>query len=101
MKISRWQADIKPTEEEIRQMFEEEGLEPEIETYAPDAQVREHLHPFDEVRMVAAGTLRYNVAGNEFLLREGDRVDLPSNTRHWTRAEGSADCITIVAHRVS
>ena len=66
-----------------------------------DSEVKEHKHPFDEVRMVVAGAMRFNVAGNEFILREGDRLELPSNTRHWTRTEPGSSCITIFAHRVS
>ena len=72
-----------------------------IEELPSGSEVKEHRHPFDEVRMVVAGAIRFNVAGNEFLLREGDRLDLPSNTRHWTRTEPGDPCITIYAHRVS
>ena len=101
MKISRWQADLKPSEKEIESMLTGEGLEPVIESYSSGGAVQEHIHPFDEIRIVASGVIRYNVAGNEFLLREGDRVDLPSNTRHWMRAEGDQESISFVAHRVS
>jgi len=101
MKITRWRADRKPTADEIRSMLEEEGLELTIESYPPHSAVKEHTHPFDEIRMVAQGTIRYNVAGNEFLLREGDRLDLPSNTRHWTKVEGDHECVSILAYRVT
>ena len=100
MKIIRWRADRKPTQEEIETMFRDEGMEFVIEEYAADAMVKDHRHPFDEVRMVVQGAIRYNVAGNEFILREGDRLELPSNTRHWTQSEPESICVTILGYRV-
>lgn len=101
MKITRWRADRKPTREEIETMFKDEGLEFVLEELPASSQVKEHRHPFDEVRMVVSGSMRFNVAGNEFLLREGDRLELPSNTRHWTKTESGEACLTVYAHRVS
>ena|SRR6185437_10302409 len=101
MRIIRWRADRKPTQGEIEAMFIDEGLEFVIETSAAGAEVKEHKHPFDEVRMIVQGAMRFNVAGNEFILKEGDRLELPSNTRHRTKAEPSGDCISVFAHRVN
>ena len=101
MRITRWRADRKPTFEEIEKMLKDEGLEIIIEDLPAGSDVKEHRHPFDEVRMVVKGSLRFNVAGNEFILREGDRLDLPSNTRHWTRVEPDCPCITVYGHRVT
>ena len=101
MKITRWRADRKPTKDEVESLFKDEGLEFMVEELPTGSQVKEHKHPFDKVRIVITGAMRYNVAGNEFILRDGDRLDLPSNTRHWTRIEPGSDCVTIYAHRVS
>jgi quercetin dioxygenase-like cupin family protein len=100
MKIIRWRADRRPTKDEVENMFKDEGMEFTFEEYAAGALVKDHKHPFDEVRMVIAGALRYNVAGNEFILREGDRLELPSNTRHSTKGESTEDCLTIIGFRV-
>lgn len=100
MKITRWRADRKPLQTEVENGFKDEGLEFHIEELPEGASVREHKHPFDEVRVVINGAMRFNVAGNEFILREGDRLELPSNTRHWTKIEPGAVCISIYAHRV-
>jgi len=101
MKITRWRGDRKPTQEEMESMYKDEGLEFMLETYPAGSEVKEHRHPFDEVRMIVAGAMRFNVAGNEFILREGDRLDLPSNTRHWTRAEPTEECVTLCSSFVS
>jgi quercetin dioxygenase-like cupin family protein len=101
MRITRWRADRKPTREEIENLFKDEGLEFVVEELPSGSEVKDHRHPFDEVRVVVSGAMRYNVAGNEFILREGDRLDLPSNTRHWTRVEADSGCLTVYAFRVS
>ena len=101
MKITRWRADRKPTQTEAEAMFKDEGLEYSIEEIPAGAQVKDHRHPFDEVRMVIRGAMRFNVAGNEFILREGDRLELPSNTKHWMKAEPESECISLFAHRVT
>jgi quercetin dioxygenase-like cupin family protein len=101
MKITRWRADRKPTREEVEKMFRDEGLvEFVIEEGAAGDAVADHRHPFDEVRVMLQGAMRFNVAGNEFILREGDRLELPSNTRHKTVVEASGDAVSICASRV-
>lgn len=101
MLISRWQAQVLPTKEQIKMIFLAEGLEPQEEIYPVNSKVTEHRHPFDEVRMVVAGELFINVSGNQMLLRPGDRIEIPSNTRHETHARGNSDCVCVYARRVS
>lgn len=88
-----------PSKELVKMMFEQEGLEPFEEDYNSSIKVGEHRHPFDEVRVVVAGELLFNIAGNQFLLRPGDRVEIPSNTKHWFQAQGSNTCVCICAQR--
>ncbi|MEZ4872228.1 MAG: cupin domain-containing protein [Bdellovibrionales bacterium] len=82
MIITRWQAPVIPEIEQIKNMFSAEGLDPHVETLTPDKSLPDHRHPFDEVRMVAKGEILLNIAGNKLLLREGDRITIPSNTKH-------------------
>ena len=63
-------------------MFVAEGLDPFLETMEKDHNLPDHRHPFDEVRMVAEGEILLNIAGTKLLLREGDRITIPSNTKH-------------------
>ncbi len=100
MKIIRWRAERKPSKQEIENMFKDEGMEFSLEEMPEGAEVGEHRHPFDEVRMILQGSLRFNVAGNEFILREGDRLELPSNTRHRMKAEPGQACVSVVANKV-
>lgn len=99
MIVSRWQAPLVPSKDQIKMMFLAEGLEPKEEVYPANGIVKEHRHPFDEVRMVVTGELFINIAGNQLLLRAGDRIEIPSNTRHETTARGDSDCVCIQAPR--
>lgn len=99
MLVTRWQAELVPSREQIKMIFVAEGLEPKEEVYPPNGKVQEHRHPFDEVRMVVSGEMLINVSGNQLLLRAGDRIEIPSNTRHETTSRGPEECVCVFAHR--
>ena len=99
MIVTRWQAPALPSKEQIKMIFQAEGLEPEEEVYPPTSKVIEHRHPFDEIRMVVSGQIFCNVSGNRLLLRAGDRIVIPSNTKHETLVEGSDPCVSIYARK--
>ncbi len=99
MIITRWQAPITPNKYQVQMILEAEGLEPYEEIYEPQAKVSEHRHPFCEVRVILAGEMLFNISGNQFLLRPGDRVEIPGNTKHFHTAQGGEPCISICAQR--
>lgn len=88
-----------PDKKQIYFMFEAEGLEPMEEVYPPLAQIKDHRHPFDEVRMVVSGQLLMDIAGNRLLLRAGDKIVIPSNTKHSKKTEGDTPCVCICAYK--
>ncbi len=99
MIVSRWQAPVLPTGEHIKMIFEREGLQPFEETYAPGDTVAAHRHPFDEVRMLVKGSLLIDIAGNRLLLRAGDKIIIPSNTKHSKKVQGDTDCVCICSYK--
>jgi len=99
MLITRWQAPMTPSKELVKMMYSTEGLDPIEELYPPQTRINEHRHPFCEVRTVISGEMLFNIAGNQFLLRAGDRVEIPSNTKHWHLAQGNENCLCICANR--
>lgn len=99
MIVTRWQASVLPTLEQVKMIFEAEGLQPSEEVFTAPSVLPDHRHPFDEVRMVISGALFLNVAGNQLLLRPGDRIEIPANTRHSKSVEGSEPCVCVVANR--
>ena len=97
MLIYRWQSPVVPEEDQIRLFFEREGLMPTREFYKSNESVQDHIHSFDEVRMVCKGEMLFNIAGNRLLLRGGDRIVIPANTRHSKTAQ--KDCISFCAFK--
>lgn len=100
MIITRWQAPLKPSREQIQVLFELEGLEPFEEIFEPTHKVSDHRHPFTEVRIIAAGEMLFNVAGNQVLLREGDRIEVPANTKHSQACHGTGPCLSYCAQKI-
>ncbi len=100
MLIHRWQAALVPDLTRMKMMFEAEGLEPFEDVLESGKTIVDHRHPFDEVRMVAKGELLLDILGTRMLLREGDKITIPANTRHTKKAEGGADCLCVCAYQV-
>ena len=99
MVVLRWQAAVVPTIEQMKIMMQSEGLTPVEEIFLGQSKVKEHRHPFDEVRMVVSGELLFNVSGNQLLLRPGDKIMIPSNTKHELSVQGEHPCVSICAMR--
>jgi len=99
MLITRWQAPLVPEKSQVWMMFEAEGLTPYEEVFQPQSTIQDHRHPFEEVRMVVKGELILDIAGNKLLLRAGDRIIIPANTRHSKKVESGEPCICIVANK--
>ena len=100
MIVTRWQASMLPSKQQLRMMYNLEGMVPEEEIYRPNEAVADHRHPFDEIRIVIEGELHMNIAGNKLVLRPGDRILIPSNTKHSMANEADSDCVSYCAHRV-
>lgn len=99
MIVKRWLAPIIPNKEQIQSFFEKEGLEYKEEDFKAGTKIESHRHPFDEVRMIIKGGLLYNIAGNKLLLRDGDRIVIPANTRHSKEVQGPDNCISLCAYQ--
>lgn len=98
MLVFRWQAANPPNADQIRMILNGEGLEPKEEIINKAERHIEKKHPFGEVRFVVEGELLLNVAGTQLLLRAGDRIEIPANTKHSYAASGDT-AITYYSHR--
>jgi len=99
MIITRWQAPLVPTKQQVHMILESEGLESVEEIYEPQTKIPDHRHPFAEVRIVVEGEMLFNISGNQFVLRAGDRVEIPANTKHSHTAHGTISCVCVCAQR--
>ena len=99
MIVIRWQAPLKPTKEQAIMIFRAEDLQPAEEILEAHVEYPEDRHPFDEVRMILEGELSMNINGNQLLLRAGDKIMIPSNTKHSQKVLGENPCLCIVANK--
>lgn len=82
MKITRWTAEIPVNKDIILKLFEAEGLEPrpfQIKSGSRLANQRTHL---TEIIQIAEGELIFNLSGTQFVLRPGDKLEMPANTAY-------------------
>ena len=100
MIVRRWQAPVIPTQEQIFAMLLAEGLRPDLEEFGPGQDIPIHTHPFDEVRMIVKGAMIIEMTGNRILLRAGDRIHIPSNTKHSKKIHGSESCLSYCSSKV-
>lgn len=80
MKITRWTAQLDPKKDIIVKLFHTEGLdgsEVEVEPGKKMANLRTNMR---EVIQVITGELIFNLSGNQFVLRSGDKLEMASNT---------------------
>lgn len=99
MLVRRWQAPLLPTIEQMKMIFEAEGLEFVEEHFPSKSKVTEHRHPFDEVRMIFSGRMLFNINGNKLLLYPGDRIEIPANTKHDFSIEGDQESVSLYANK--
>lgn len=100
MIVQRWQAPQVPTEEQLLTFLHLEGIECSVEEWKPKAEVKDHRHHLSEVLIVISGALIVNVNGNQVLLRQGDRAEIPSNTKHSYLVQDAASCRVIIGYRL-
>jgi len=82
MIIHRWQAPILPTEEQALSLLKFEGFDASIEILSGQKHIKDHRHALSEILFITHGELIVNISGNQVLLRMGDRIEIPANTKH-------------------
>lgn len=85
MIIHRWLAPQMLTQELAKTWLQGEKAEAESFCWTSQNQWKEHRHEWTEILVVIRGEMVVNVSGNQVLLRSGDRIDIPANTRHQYR----------------
>lgn len=80
MKIARWTAEIHPNRKILNHLFDTEGLEPREIDVPSGAKISNQRTPMTEVIQIVEGELIFNLSGNQFALRTGDRLEMAANT---------------------
>jgi quercetin dioxygenase-like cupin family protein len=100
MIIQRWEAPLMPTETQIFSLLQKEGIEVSLNQWGPRTEIKDHRHFLSEILFVSEGSLILNVNGNQVLLRQGDRAEIPSNTKHSYLVQDSESCRVIIGYRL-
>jgi quercetin dioxygenase-like cupin family protein len=80
--VVRWNKTKKPTLEELQKKLESEGLQAELYSDRPGTKYGRHKHPFDDFIVIVTGKMKIVADQGEWLLKPGDRMNLPANTVH-------------------
>jgi len=85
MDAVRWTKSKKPELEELKKLLAQEGLESELYSDPGGMKYGRHKHDFDDFIVIVSGKMKLMTDSAEWILKPGDRIDLPANTYH--RAE--------------
>ncbi len=82
--IQKWARAEAPTEAELLQQLESEGLKPQRWRSEPQDVFPAHEHPYEKVIVVLAGSITFGfpIEGEPTTLYPGDRLDLPAGVMH-------------------
>jgi mannose-6-phosphate isomerase-like protein (cupin superfamily) len=85
MDVIRWTRTKKPGLEELKALLKTEGLESELYSDRSGTKYGRHKHDFDDFIVIVSGKMKLATDEHEWILKPGDRLDIPMNTFH--RAE--------------
>ena len=86
-RIHRWEKATPPAEEELRQIYQQEGLSPYAWSNGPFDLYSAHSHGYHKVLYVVRGSIIWVFPDmeQEIETHAGDRIDLPRGTLHGAR----------------
>lgn len=91
MDVVRWNKPKKPTLQELQTWLRAEGLENELYADRPGTKYGRHKHPFEDFIVIVSGKMKIITDKNEWMLKPGDRLDLPPNTFHSAEMVGKEE----------
>jgi len=82
IKVLTWNKPRTPTEKELKETLEKEGMKPYHDIMERDEFVDAHQHNYDEVRILVSGKIEFCAEGRCHVLKPGDRIELIKGTTH-------------------
>ncbi|MDM8529270.1 AraC family ligand binding domain-containing protein [Anaerolineales bacterium HSG24] len=84
LKVTSWTQETLPAEEELRELLENQELRVYRWSNPADEVDAYHTHGYHKVLYIVNGSIRFDLPtrGETFILRTGDRLELPSGIRH-------------------
>ena len=81
----------KPTLEELTSLLKKQGLVCELYSDKPGTKYGRHKHDFDDFIVIVQGQMKLGTDKGEWLMKPGDKLDLPKNTVHWAEMMGKEE----------
>lgn len=99
IKIIHWHNKFDPDEAVLRKELEKEGYS--VFKWADSAGTcyPRHHHDYDESIWILEGEVEFEIDGDKFLLRGGDRLCLPSGVTHTTIVSDSQKCFYLIGQK--
>lgn len=100
VKVIGWTDGREPTEQAMREVLAQEGLEPYMWSNRPGDVYSPHSHSYHKVIYVVQGSIVFGLpdTGREVSLKKGDRLELPAGVRHDAHV-GPQGVVCLEAHR--
>lgn len=89
--VVRWGKPKKPTIKELEAGLRNEGLSFGLFTDPAGAKYGRHKHDFDDFIVIVSGKMKLGIDSHEWILKPGDRIDIPANTPHWAHMMGKEE----------
>jgi len=95
LQILKWNKSTPPIIEDIEAMFQARKLNYYSFTNKPGDHYAIHDHTYDKFLAVAQGVTKWIINGQEYILKAGDAVILPKNTKHevWIIGDEDSECL--------
>lgn len=81
----------KPTLEELTNILKSQRLECELYSDSGGTKYGRHKHDFDDFIVIVQGQMKLGTERGQWILKPGDRIDLPRNTVHWAEMIGKEE----------
>lgn len=100
MKITRWSSEIGLNRQIILDMLHSERLELNEVEIQSGRKISNQRTTLTEIFQIIQGELIFNLSGNQFVLRQGDRLEIPPNTLYTYSNLQNTSCYFFTAKRV-
>src|SRR5512141_405505 len=91
MDIVRLLEPAKANTRTLTEILRREGLESEMNVDPPGTRYGRHKHEFDDFVVVVSGMLKLYTERQTWIMKPGDRLNIPALTVHWSEVVGNKE----------
>lgn len=91
MDILRLMEPEKATAQKLGEILGREGIESELCVDPPGTRYGRHKHDFDDFIVIVSGTMKVSTERQAWVMKPGDRLNIPAFTLHWAEVIGKKE----------